>query len=65
MKINKKIAKGYIPNVSEEVFVMKKVKKILYYGHTLSEILAMKLMLEHFIKKGCRRPTKENSGLKK
>ena len=27
MKINKKIAKGYIPNVSEEVFVMKKVKK--------------------------------------
>ena len=27
MKINKNIAKGYIPNVSEEVFVMKKVKK--------------------------------------
>ena len=43
----------------------EKSEKILYYGHTLSEILAMKLMLEHFIKKGCRRPTKENSGLKK
>ena len=27
MKINKNIAKGCIPNVSEEVFVMKKVKK--------------------------------------
>ena len=31
-------AKGYTPNWSEEVFVIKKVKKIQYPGHVINDI---------------------------
>ena len=42
-------AKRYTPNWSEEVFVIKKVKK--FYGHMLLMILMVKKLLEHFMKK--------------
>ena len=43
-------AKGYVPNWSEEVFVIKKLKT-LCRGHMLLVILKMKKLLESFMKK--------------
>ena len=45
-------AKGYMPNWSEEVFVIKKVK---------SQSLMAKKLLEHFMKRNCRSLIKKNS----
>ena len=47
-------AKGYIPNWSEEVFVIKKVK-ILCHGHVLLMILVEKKLTELFSKKNCKK----------
>ena len=52
-------AKGYMPNWSEEVFVIKKLK-IQFYGHILSIISMVKKLLEHFMKNNCRRLIKKN-----
>ena len=43
-------AKGYTPNWSEEVFVIKKVKN-KFHGLMLLMILMVKNLLEHFMKK--------------
>ena len=42
-------AKGYTPNWSEEVFVIKK------FRNTVMMILMVKKLLEHFMKKNCKR----------
>ena len=42
------LAKGYIPNWSKEVFVIKEVK-ILSHGHMSLVILMVKKLLEHFM----------------
>ena len=42
-------AKGYTPNWSEEVFVTKK------FRNTVMMILMVKKLLEHFMKKNCKR----------
>ena len=48
---NKNIfTRGYIPNWSEEVFVITKVKT-LFRGHILLVILKMKKLLERFTKR--------------
>ena len=47
--------KGYVPNWSEEVFVIKKKLKILFRGHMLLVILMAKKLLEHFTKKNCKK----------
>ena len=43
-------AKGYAPNCSEQVYVIKKLK-ILCRGHMLLVILTVKKLLKHFTKK--------------
>ena len=47
-------AKDYVPNWSEEVFVLKKLK-ILFRGHMLLVILKVKKLLERFRKKNCKK----------
>ena len=42
-------AKGYAPNWSEEIFLIKKIKK--YLGHMLLLILKAKKLLELFTEK--------------
>ena len=53
-------AKGYTPNWSEEVFVIKKLK-IQFHGHMLLMILMVKKLLEHFMKKNYKRLIKKHS----
>ena len=53
-------AKDYTPNQFEEVFLVKKVKNIAPLTKLLV-ISTVKKMLEHFIKKSCKRQTKKNS----
>ena len=57
-------AKDYVPNLSEEVFVIKKVK-ITVYRHILLVILTEKELLEHFTKKNCKKQIKKSLELKK
>ena len=57
-------AKGYTPNWSEEVFVIKKLK-ILFYGPILLVILLVKKLLELFPKNNCKKQIKKSVGLKK
>ena len=47
-------AKGHTPNWSEEILLSKK-KKIQFHGHKLLMILKVKKLLEHFMKKNCKR----------
>ena len=47
-------SKGYTPNWSDEVFVIKKLK-IQLHGHMSLMILMGKKLLEHFMKKNCKR----------
>ena len=52
--------KGYTPNLSEKVFVVTKVKNTV--GHMLLVILMVKILLEHFMRKNCRKQIKKNLG---
>ena len=54
-------AKGYTPNWSEEVFVIKKLK-IQFHGHMLLIISTVKKLLKHFMKKNHKRLINKNSG---
>ena len=54
-------AKGYTPNWSEEVSVIKKVK-IQFLGHILSMMSMMKKLLEHFMKNTYKRLISKNLG---
>ena len=47
------------PNWSEEVFVIKEVKKMLRGGCALLVVSLVKKLLEHSMKKSCRRPVKK------
>ena len=47
-------AKGYVPNLSEEVFAIKKLGT-LCRGHMLLVILKKKKLLELFVKKNCKK----------
>ena len=53
------LAKGYTPNWSEEVFVIK----ILCHGHMLVVILKVKKFLEGFMKKNCKKTIKKGDKL--
>ena len=44
-------AKEYTPTWSEQVFVIKKVKKKLFHGHLLLMISIVQKLLDHFMKK--------------
>ena len=52
-------AKGYTPNWSEELFVVSKIKNTVPW-HMLLMILMVKKLLEHFMKKNCKRLIKKN-----
>ena len=52
-------AKGYTPNWSEEIFVIKNLK-IQFHGHMSLMILMVKKLLEHFMKKNCKRTINKN-----
>ena len=59
-------AKGYIPNWSEEVFVIKRVKDTaLCREHMLLVILKENKLLEMFMKKNEKKQIKKNLELKK
>ena len=60
-KYKKSFAKGYTPNWSEEVFVIKKLK-MQFHGHMLLMISTVKKLLEHFMKKNYKRLINKNSG---
>ena len=57
-------AKGYMPNWSEEVLLIMKLK-ILFHGHTLLMISTVMKLLEFFMKKNCRKQINKNLELKK
>ena len=58
------LAKGYTPNWSQEVFVIKKVKNTVPRTLLLM-ILMVKKLLERFKKKNCKKQTKKDLGWKK
>ena len=53
-------AKGYMPNWSEEIFIIKKLK-ILYHGHMFLMTLMVKKLLVLFMKMNCKTLIKKNS----
>ena len=57
-------AKDYIPNWSEGVFVIKKVKNNVRSTHVISDHNDEELF-GTFMKKSCKRQAKKNSRLKK
>ena len=56
--------KRYVPNWSEEVFVITKVKTLLL-GHMPLVILKAKKLLDRFTKNNCKKQFKKCLGLKK
>ena len=56
-------AKGYTPNWSEEVFVIKNVKNTVPWTFVINDLNGT--LLEHFMKKNHKRQIKKNSELKK
>ena len=55
------LAKGYTPNWSEEVFVIKKVKNTIPWTYVISD-LTVKKLLEHFMKKNYKLLINKNLG---
>ena len=53
-------AKGYMPNWSEEVFVISKIKNTVPWTLIINVISMVKKLLERFMKKNCRRLIKKN-----
>ena len=58
-------AKGYTPNWSDEVFVIKKKLKMQFRGHMLLMISLVKKLLEYFMKESYKRLINKNLGQKK
>ena len=56
--------KGYTPNWSEEVFVIKKVKNTVPKTYVINDLNGEKIT-GTFYEKNCKKQTKKNSELKK
>ena len=56
-------AKGYAPNWSEEIFVVKKIKNIVPWTYVISD-LNKEEIVGVFMKKNCRKLIKKNLELK-
>ena len=54
-------AKDYVPNLSEEILCLKKLK-ILFCGHMLLVTWRVKKLLERFTKKNCKTQIEKNLG---
>ena len=52
-------AKGYTPNWSEEIFVIKEIKSTVPWTYVIGELMVKK-SLEHFMKKNYKRQIKKN-----
>ena len=57
-KYKKVFAKGYTPNWSKEVLVIKEIKNTTPWTYVL--ILMVKKLLEHFMKMSCKRQINKN-----
>ena len=60
-KYKNNFAKGYTPNLSEEIFVIKKVKNTVhsrYMGST--EHMLLVILLEIFMKNNCKKQIKQS-----
>ena len=57
--------KGYTSNWSEEIFVIKEVKKARFHGHMLSIILMVRKLREYFSKKKLQKTNQEEFRIKK
>ena len=57
-------AKGYIPHWSEDIFVIKDVKNTVPWTDVINDLMVKKL-LEHFIKKNCKKQIDKDLGQKK
>ena len=57
-------ANGYVPNWSEEVFVITKVLLLLFRGHMLLVILKGKKFFQCFTKRNCKKQIKKSLELK-
>ena len=53
-------AKGYMPNWSEEVFIISKIKSTVPWTYVINDLNGEEIM-EHFMKKNCKRLIKKNS----
>ena len=60
-KYKNTFVKGYTPNWSEEVFVIKKVKNTLPWTDVINDLNGEK----HFMKKSCKKQIKKNLEQKK
>ena len=54
LKYKNIFAKGYVPNWSERVFVIKKVKNTVAWTYVIFDLMVKK-MLERFMKKNCNK----------
>ena len=57
-------AEGFMPNWSEEVFVIKTVKNTIPWTYVINDLNG-KAIIGHFMKKNCKKQIKKNSELKK
>ena len=57
-------AKGYTPNWSEEIFVVKKIKNTVPWTYLISDLNGEEIV-GSFMEKNCRKLIKENLELKK
>ena len=57
-------AKGYVPNWSEEVFVIKKVKSTVPWTYVISDLKEDKIV-GTFYEKSCKKQIKKSLELKK
>ena len=58
-------AKDYVPNWSEEILLLQKLKKILFRGRMLLVILKLNKLLERFMKNNCKKQIKKSLQFKK
>ena len=58
-------SKGYAPNWSEEIFVVKKIKNIVPWTYEISDLNGEKNCRKFFMKKNCKKLIKKNLELKK
>ena len=57
-------AKGYMPNWSEEVFVIDRIKNTVPWTYVIND-LSVKKLLVHFMKMNFKKLIRKNLGLKK
>ena len=57
-------AKGYMPNWSEEIIIIKKIKNTVPWTYFINDLMVKKLLV-HFMKINCKAQVKKNLEQKK